>query len=111
MYHCSTCYARYHLASARHVYEKHYDQEGRSRDQEGREEAEEGMEETEEAKEKAREKEEETREKVAKCCGLLARLEGKYGLGLLEESRREEDRLQQVGVMSFYIFLQSSLSS
>ena len=81
-----TCSARYHLASARHVYEKHYDKEGRSRDQEGREETEEG-----------REKEEEAREKVAKCCGLLARLEGKYGLSLLEESKREEDRLQQVG--------------
>ena len=74
------------------MYEKHYDQEGRSRDQEEAEDAEEGREETEEA----REKEEETREKVAKCCGLLARLEGKYGLSLLEESRREEDRLQQV---------------
>ena len=69
--------ARYHLVSARVVFDKHFDSEGGVKSK------------SESVVEK--EVEEEVREKVLKCQATIDRLSVKYGLHLLEFSSSEAD--------------------
>ena len=83
--------ARYHLASARAVFDRNFDPEGR-KVQRDTEEGEKGE------REERGEKEEEEREAVGKCRGTMDRLAAKYGLALLESSWKQvEEKMEEVG--------------
>ena len=69
--------ARYHLASARAIFDRNFDPEGRKVQGEW---------------------EREEREAVGKCRGTMDRLAAKYGLALLESSWRQvEEKVEEVG--------------